>query len=352
MFDYKKTNRIVGLDYIRAISMLLIVLYHYTTRYEELFGRKIVWRISFPFGCYAVNTFFILTGFLAMRQLKKKNWFFEKKLFRLYPSLWACIMITSAFMFNLMPERLRSFEEILLNFTGIPAYFGAGYVDGAYWTLSVEILFYFYLTVVAYFVKEDWSRWYNVFGIWVLITWALQVLQSKGISNRVFDLIRTGLLVDKRVIFLLAGALIFLLKEDLDSGLSKGHVSCKYGFLFIMCLCTAWLSLGFLSGAVWLFFWGGAILFFVFHEDCFSFFKRSFFSKLFLFIARVSYPMYLLHQNIGYAIIRVLEEHGCSIEIWIIVPFFVSLVLATVVHYSIEEPLINCFNRLDEKKVD
>ena len=33
--SHSTRKRIVALDYLRAISMLLILLYHYTTRYQE-----------------------------------------------------------------------------------------------------------------------------------------------------------------------------------------------------------------------------------------------------------------------------------------------------------------------------
>lgn len=64
-------KRVLGLDWLRAVSMILVVLYHYTTRYQESIGHVDVWPVAVPWGCYAVNTFFILTGYLTFANLHR-----------------------------------------------------------------------------------------------------------------------------------------------------------------------------------------------------------------------------------------------------------------------------------------
>ena len=64
-------KRVEGLDYLRAVSMILIILYHYTTRYEEIIGHQVVWSINVPWGCFAVKTFFVMTGYLTFANLKR-----------------------------------------------------------------------------------------------------------------------------------------------------------------------------------------------------------------------------------------------------------------------------------------
>lgn len=64
-------KRVAGLDYLRAVSMILIVLYHYTTRYQESIGHVAVWPFNVPWGCFAVNTFFVLTGYLTFVNLNR-----------------------------------------------------------------------------------------------------------------------------------------------------------------------------------------------------------------------------------------------------------------------------------------
>ena len=54
------------LNVLRGISALLIVLYHYTVQYEKSIGHLVPYTVTIPWGCYAVNTFFMLSGFLTV----------------------------------------------------------------------------------------------------------------------------------------------------------------------------------------------------------------------------------------------------------------------------------------------
>ena len=65
-------KKIYGLNYIRGICAILIVLYHYTTRYLDIVydcgaekGHIGVW-----WGCWAVSAFFILSGLLTTLNIK------------------------------------------------------------------------------------------------------------------------------------------------------------------------------------------------------------------------------------------------------------------------------------------
>ena len=73
--------------------------------------------------------------------------------------------------------------------------------------------------------------------------------------------------------------------------------------------------------------------------------------KFFTYFSNISYCLYLLHQNIGFSIIYNLEELGFTSEFVIIIPFIVSVLLATVIHYLVAVPSsklllkINPFNK-------
>ena len=60
--------------------------------------------------------------------------------------------------------------------------------------------------------------------------------------------------------------------------------------------------------------------------------------KPLLFLGSISYPLYLLHQNIGYVIIHRMRQAGLVHEVWLLTPVIVSILLATVVHQIIEKP--------------
>lgn len=65
-----------------------------------------------------------------------------------------------------------------------------------------------------------------------------------------------------------------------------------------------------------------------------------------VFIGSISFPLYLLHQNIGYLIIRFMEQHGLRSEIWIIIPIVAMVALAWLVNNFIEKPFSERLKRL------
>lgn len=56
------------------------------------------------------------------------------------------------------------------------------------------------------------------------------------------------------------------------------------------------------------------------------------------FVTGISFPLYLLHQNIGMAILSHLRPAGLTSEWWILVPITVSILLAWAVSRFVERP--------------
>lgn len=66
-------NKIIGIQVIRGISALFILLYHYTSRYNDVdyVTPHEDWPFSVPWGCYAVSTFFLISGYLTASDITK-----------------------------------------------------------------------------------------------------------------------------------------------------------------------------------------------------------------------------------------------------------------------------------------
>ena len=56
------------------------------------------------------------------------------------------------------------------------------------------------------------------------------------------------------------------------------------------------------------------------------------------FLASISYPVYLIHQNLGYAIINLFEVNDITTELVIIIPIAVSILLGWLLHKFVEIP--------------
>lgn len=101
-------DRLPELNWIRGIAALLVVLYHYTTRYQDVFGQSEDFAVTFPWGCGAVNVFFLLSGFLSAMTLREDTRvldYLKKRAVRLYPAYWACLLLTGGAMLLLWRER-------------------------------------------------------------------------------------------------------------------------------------------------------------------------------------------------------------------------------------------------------
>jgi peptidoglycan/LPS O-acetylase OafA/YrhL len=92
-----KQNRLFELDVLRGIAALGVVMYHYTTHYDELYGHSQKVLIYFPFGQYGVELFFIISGFvifMSLERTKSSLDFIVGRFSRLYPAYWTAVILT------------------------------------------------------------------------------------------------------------------------------------------------------------------------------------------------------------------------------------------------------------------
>ena len=146
-------SKIPELTWLRGFAAISVVLYHYTTRYYDVYGVVDKWFVNVSWGCGAVNTFFILSGFLTALTLRKNTsalCFIRKRAVRLYPTYWVCIILTTLAMLFLMPSKVVGLADLAINFTMFQGFVGVKAVDGVYWTVRYELQFYIYVAQNEY----------------------------------------------------------------------------------------------------------------------------------------------------------------------------------------------------------
>jgi len=157
-------ERLPMLDVLRFFAALSVVFYHMTYRLNE--SALFTWLQPFTkFGYLGVDVFFIISGFVILWSAVGRSVpdYLISRVARLYPSFWVAILVTSATMLVIRPERLQPLWAIAANFTMLPGYIvGNHYVDGVYWTLAVELKFYFLILLALLFRQiehiESWLR--------------------------------------------------------------------------------------------------------------------------------------------------------------------------------------------------
>ena len=162
-----KASRIPELDLLRFVAASCVLLYHYTYRpaiggiaSESAFGAL---QSVTRFGYLGVTLFFIISGFVILWTAHGRAplQFATSRFVRLYPSFWLAVLLTFGFTVALAPPaRWPGYVTLLGNLSMLPGYLGMDFIDGVYWTLAVELKFYFLILVLIALRQIDRVGWW------------------------------------------------------------------------------------------------------------------------------------------------------------------------------------------------
>jgi peptidoglycan/LPS O-acetylase OafA/YrhL len=107
-----------------------------------------------------VDLFFIISGFVILLSTANKNalGFSISRITRLFPAFWVAVTLTTVllWLFAIPKTADISWYQYLVNMTMVPEYFGVENIDTVYWTLQVEIKFYFWIFLIMLFNKIEY----------------------------------------------------------------------------------------------------------------------------------------------------------------------------------------------------
>lgn len=140
--------RYAWVDYARLLSAFGVVIFHYCSKgIDEAQAGLGVARFPIlsaiaDYGYLGVNFFFIISGFVIFFSAlgRTPGQFAAARVVRLYPAFLFCMTLTVLVVMGLGAP--ISAVQYLGNLTMVPAVIGVIPVDGVYWTLVPEILFY------------------------------------------------------------------------------------------------------------------------------------------------------------------------------------------------------------------
>lgn len=148
-----ESQRYQFIDCLRAVAVLLVLVTHIAELYVSLAdpnGRDgqwiAAWAHEYRLGRAGVTLFFIISGFVIPSSFSgtqgdgaKK--FIITRFFRLFPLFWVSIVLSLPTQ-NWGAGKYPSAIEVAANMTMVPVFFGVTEINGAYWTLAVELIFY------------------------------------------------------------------------------------------------------------------------------------------------------------------------------------------------------------------
>ena len=314
-------SRIAELDVLRGIAALAVLAYHYLVAFPVIFHGAPEPRV--PFGIFAVHLFFMISGFVIFMTLARTRNaldFIVSRFSRLYPVFWVAVLVTWS-VTSLAPLQgpPATPRELLLNFTMLAEPLHASYVDSVYWSLVIELVFY--ALMLGAFLAGWLRRVERIVLPWLL----LQLAATLGAEQLGVQIpkIFAALLLLKYAHLFLAGILFHRVRFE---GPTRARIA-----LLACCLAVQFIVQGALAG--------------MFATGFFALFAALASRRLawiavrpLVFLGAISYSLYLVHQNIGYAILRALE--GIPHPLAVAVACAVVISLSAVLTFTVEKPAL------------
>ncbi|MDB5264240.1 MAG: acyltransferase family protein [Adhaeribacter sp.] len=349
MHKSNTNKRYLELDALRGIAALFVVFFHFTIfRAEADYG--------FGLGVTGVDLFFIISGFVILMTLEKtRSWqeFAVSRLSRLFPTYWACVSFTTVLIFiwyiwlgkeKIYIQWLANEESVsgllaqyLANLTMFQLYFRVPDIDGPYWTMLVEMLFYLYMLVI--FIAKKIKHIEKIGAITLLPI----ILYSTPYFGQHFALVHKllerGLPLINYFPLFLAGIVFYKIK-------SNGVTSRRYLLLGICYLCQLSLFDDGGKADIYLafipYFFMLTIYFslFILYVNGFLGFIVN---RVTVFLGEISFSLYLVHQYLSIAILLpvLIQDFGFNFWLASSLSLGVVVLLATLISRFIEKPAMS-----------
>ena len=315
------------IDAFRGIAILGVLLFHYLVRWAppwygiNLYGYRRVYPDALVLGALGVYLFFVISGLVITMTVLRSGSALEfvvRRFARLYPAFLVGICLTLAVTgISAIPAFKVSFGDVVANLTMNALAFHRHYVDGAYWSLAIEIKFYALVAVAFALLRERF--WIAIAGVAAL-----------GFAAFAFGITKQILLAPYAPFFLAGMAVWFWLFEErrlpaLVLGCESLVLYAAYRHKFELPHISPWLPhlcLG-LSVAALVTLLAMA---------------RNIRMGPLSAIGRMSYSLYLIHQNIGVIIIASLTAIGLSDIPAFLMATGICLAAAALMFRFVEQP--------------
>ncbi len=302
-----QTERIFEVDILRFIAAIAVLFFHATFRgqfYE-------IYTFSFPFlssftkyGFLGIDLFFIISGFVILMSAQNKSpkAFVKSRFIRLYPSFWFGVTFV-AIVCYLWGSAIftPNFWQYIINMTMLGGFLGVKDIDGVYWTLYVELKFYIFifLLMLAGRIKHIliflflWAC-LAFLDIFINIPWKIQSLLIINwahyfVAGCLFYLIRRDGLNKLYAVFLAFVYIISMLRLDTRMEGIANTYNTEFSTIIAYLIVSA--------------------IFLVMGVIALRMVSFSKYSKTFVLLGSLSYPIYLLHHNAGFIYMEQMQAY-------------------------------------------
>ena len=186
------TNRLYGLDVLRLLMALSVLFYHFGFRgpaHGDMPTLDLpLWLAeASKYGYLGVSVFFMISGFVIAYSAEGRTAteFAIARFSRIYPTFLVCMTVTFfAVSWAGTPQISASFTDYLANLVLVSRVFGHPFMDGAYWSIVLEVIFYgwvFLFMITGLFQSHKRT----ILGVWLAVSYLnATVLQPDGSTFR------------------------------------------------------------------------------------------------------------------------------------------------------------------------
>lgn len=342
-----RTGRLFALDGLRLLCALAVAGYHFGDSWRLDGVRPPAHHLPdaapvLIYGFLGVESFFLISGFVILMSAwgRTVREFAASRTARLYPALWACVLIT-AVVFAVLPiHGGLPFGDppgpggVLVNLTMLAEPLNVPLVDTVYWTLWYELRFY--LIVACLLAGGLTDRRVKIAATgWLAAAFVLPAFPDAALAEVVMPDFAP---------YFIAGMTMFLLRRDRrDRWLWVLLIACWLLALQRVHVRVLDLEPGFAVPA-----WPAPVLLTVVFAILLAVALGATDGLRLRWLATagaLTYPFYLLHPRVGYSLIRTAHDAtGLPAGLLITAAVIVLLALAWVVHRFVERPLAPVVN--------
>lgn len=298
---------------------------------------------SISTGAVGVLLFFLVSGFVIPFSLEHRDLrgFFVRRLFRLYPTLWICLLITVSVLMvqsHIHGTPLPFGKRILgANALLVSPYLGLPWIEPVFWSLAVEELFYLIAAIVA---------WRGLLASRLVILLLAAGLAASSMATEGASPGSAAFWLGFHatfVIFILIGVALHYLHRRRWGTVESLAIAAAIFLLYVVAIHRGALApqagVYLPSSVVALAVFGGLFLVQA----------RLPYSALLDRLSNISYPLYLLHGVNGYVVTRAVYVVTDNYYVAVATALAASVLLATVVHLLVETPTNNYGRRLSRR---